>query len=377
MKPHFALPFVLALAPTLAFAGQIDVPGDYSDLQTAIDNANPGDVILIHGGTWGGVVVDKPLTLLGDPKPTIEGRPLPGEWGSPITLAGPGSGEVTLANLDIGGMVSGIIYGKTLAGISGGGFLKLHVYDSEVSGPEWFALTGSADGGVAIDVTVPLVTLERVTATATKSDIDVETFLGIDGVDAIRTTGTVVLLDSVVTGGTSGPYFMIGNECLDCPCGGLGGIGIVCDTVYQSGSSVAGGAGAEWFTNFGSVSCGFAADGAAYAVNAFHLLPGDLEGSGAPTLGGVFELSFYSPPPSALLFGSFDGMSLPTTFGGVPGFLFANLAGGTFNLGAVNTPGSTSLAIPAIPALAGTEVLFQSLHGVTGLSRPVSGVLLP
>lgn len=44
-----------------------DGPADFADLQLAIDTAAPGDVLLIEPGIYGGALVDKRLSLLGNP----------------------------------------------------------------------------------------------------------------------------------------------------------------------------------------------------------------------------------------------------------------------------------------------------------------------
>lgn len=48
-------------------------PGQYTDLQQAIDNAQPGDTIYVHGGDYSTITVDKQLTLIG-PGYNIQGQ---------------------------------------------------------------------------------------------------------------------------------------------------------------------------------------------------------------------------------------------------------------------------------------------------------------
>jgi hypothetical protein len=46
--------------------------GDFDDLQTAIIAASPGDTLLLRGGSYSGVVVDRSLQLVGDqPRPVV------------------------------------------------------------------------------------------------------------------------------------------------------------------------------------------------------------------------------------------------------------------------------------------------------------------
>ena len=45
----------------------IVVPDDFQTLQTAIENASPGDIIHVRVGTYsGGFVIDKPIALMGE-----------------------------------------------------------------------------------------------------------------------------------------------------------------------------------------------------------------------------------------------------------------------------------------------------------------------
>ena len=86
-----SLAAILAAGSTPA---QIEVPGDYATLQAAITAAAPGSTIVVTTPVLQGpIVIDKPLTIIGDPVANLgtEGpcfSPIP----VPIELAGPGGG---------------------------------------------------------------------------------------------------------------------------------------------------------------------------------------------------------------------------------------------------------------------------------------------
>ena len=68
----FSILFALVLALSLvlvpaapAAAATINVPGDYSTIQAAIDAASAGDTIIVAAGTYVGFTVNKDVTLLG------------------------------------------------------------------------------------------------------------------------------------------------------------------------------------------------------------------------------------------------------------------------------------------------------------------------
>lgn len=70
-----SLLFILSLNLTSPTVGSqvIDVPKDYSSIQEAVNEANPGDVIRVASGTYyESVIIPKPLSLIGeDPDNTI------------------------------------------------------------------------------------------------------------------------------------------------------------------------------------------------------------------------------------------------------------------------------------------------------------------
>ena len=58
-----------------AHAATINVPADYPTIQAAVVAAMPGDTIQCAAGSYAvvGANIDKPLTLMGAPKPSITG----------------------------------------------------------------------------------------------------------------------------------------------------------------------------------------------------------------------------------------------------------------------------------------------------------------
>ncbi|BCW95513.1 MAG: nitrous oxide reductase family maturation protein NosD [Fimbriimonadales bacterium] len=64
----------LALLPTAVCAKEWTVHGDARDLRTVLERAAPGDTVRVMGGVYrGNFVVSKPLTLLGEGNPILDG----------------------------------------------------------------------------------------------------------------------------------------------------------------------------------------------------------------------------------------------------------------------------------------------------------------
>jgi len=83
-------------ASTYLFHGEtINVPGDYAEIQAAIDAARPGDVIVVEGGTYyENINATKRLTLHGAGMPVVDA----GGNGSAITLSADG---ITLESFNL------------------------------------------------------------------------------------------------------------------------------------------------------------------------------------------------------------------------------------------------------------------------------------
>jgi len=375
--------FASTLLSSVALA-QIHVPGDFADLQDAIDAASPGDVIVVHGGTFQAITIDKALTLLGSPPPLLEPTPNGSGYLAPITLAGPGSGEVVLSRIRTGGTAVGFTQSFNTAGILGGGFDELHLYDCDVHSPEWCCLTGLGTGQPGVSVTVPFVLVERSSVTGSATNID-DTMMtsgwpGPPGIDA--PSSTVVVLDSSVRGGASAEFTFPSFDCGgSCP-NGSGGAGVVADVLYYSDSALDGGAAARWRDPMGNTCCSSGTVGAPFVANTVNLLGNALDADGPPRLGSTYVLHVASgtgsratsahPGPAAVLKMS-NGIDAPVNVGGL-GALF--LSGAPVSLGVVPAFGDVGVPLPLDLTLYGREVAFQLLGRPSGYSRPLSGVLL-
>jgi hypothetical protein len=373
---------LLHAGPVLA--ATITVPGDYPDVQTAIDNASPGDTIVVQGGSWETITIDKALAIIGDPAPTFlgsqSGTGLEGQ--SPITLAGPGSGRVSLENVIVGGNIPPLSYNDGAAGVSGGGFAALYVYDSTIEAP-FLSLPAYVPsfGSPGIETTVPLVWIERSSVTASRqwptdapcTPNPAPTAPGLDAPGS-----TAVILDSTVTGGS---FFMAltvcGSTCPPtCPPQGGGGPGVACNILYESNSSLVGGSGADWYTGTGHVYCCTAANGDPFVAAARILMPSDLGPlTGGQKVGQTLDLSWSTPGSSIALYLAFSKPVLPTPH---PSGGYVFFGSHIHYLGVLPSPLSIGLNVPPSPLLVGIPFGFQILDLSTHVvSRPVSGVLMP
>jgi hypothetical protein len=361
-------------------AGQIHVPGDYPDPQTAVDNASPGDVIVVHGGTWTSagpgpaLLIDKALTLIGAPAPTFE-PPFSGGTGHQppaVRLAGPGAGTVVLANVRTGGQTSGFTWSHVQGGLAGGGFAEVHVYDSTIAAATWAFLTGIGEGASAIDVDVPFLLLSGCVVRASDGADDGCYGAVPDGDAGVRCTGTVVVLDSDVAGGSYRQPCFFTPGCQPITSGD-GGAGIVAARVDEAGSSIAGGPGAQWSDVLG-MPCGSASDGPAVVATTHVSLANDLTVARPTRLGGAVALAWSTPGPVIHLFYSRPGP--PVTIAPALGQAYLDPARARL-AGVFAAPGGVSFAVPPFAALVGLELTFQGVDLPGVVSRPVAVVLVP
>lgn len=385
----FATSFVmLGLLSVAAAAGQIDVPGTYPTIQDGINAASPGDVIIVSGGTYAPIIIDKPLTILGNPSATIDntGHSSTGSSVDPaVLLAGPGAGRVVLSGLEIGGKADGMIFGISGCGIEGGGFDDLWVVDCEVTSAEWNFLTGIGEGKPAIllggNQFPPLGSLLVADSTVTGGfsdtdacDVWVSSFP--PGAAAIEASGSVVtVLDSQVTGGRGPGICFTPSMCPGAnPCGvingGKGGAGVVAQTLLRAGGTVVGGAG-------GMVSCTGAPpcsleDGPDATAGTIVDMGSAFQANGQPLLGGNWNFFWNTPSSLALLV--FSPLPAPPISLGGKGWLFLNPSALLLFPVASGGVTYTQFSLPNDPNLVGLSIGLQIYDGSSGLTRPVIGV---
>ena len=377
MNTHRIAAFVLLASPV---AAQLHVPGDYPDPQSAVNNASPGSVIIVHGGVWTAtsgpaLTIDRPLTLIGDPAPTFEPAASgSGQQPPTVLLAGPGSGSVVLANVRVLGQALGFLWSSQTGGVVGGGFDELLVHDSDLRAPEWVAMSGIGTGTSGIDVTLPFLLISGSSVRASDHRDDGCYGFALAGRPGVDSSGTVVVLDSTVLGGTYlNPCFPFPG-CAPLP-GGDGGPGVVAVRVDEAGSTITGGPGASWRDVLG-VPCGSAAVGPSVSATTHVVLASDLTVSRPTRIGSSLTLSWNTPGPVIQLFYS-RGSSAPYSITPGLGDAYLRPVGvrmlGTFPSGS----GLQSLTIPVPPsqALLGLAFTFQGFDGPDHVTRPVAFAL--
>ena len=343
--------------------------------------------MILVSGLHDPVVVDQSVTILGDPSFSIwtgcaKSCDTCPEDENAFRLAGPGGGRVT-----IGGFTA---FSRDCnfpaAAIGGGGFGELHLFDATIQIAA--GQTGLGHGASAIDVDIPTMVVSGSTIAGSGSDTDhCSGFLYQDVVYGIHNPGgTILLVDSTVNGGDGGMLCCAPCSCLpfDPTLGGQGGTGVLADAVYLAGSTVEGGAGStflaypwgEPYIPAGTpVACWTQADGTDLVANSVHVLSGNLMGESSASLASSYTLSWDLPGPGAFLFFS-GGASSPMATVAGPVVLDLSIFVG---LGAIATgsPQAINVSIPAIPALLGSEFVFQAWDGSLGLTRPVVGLITP
>lgn len=390
---------VLLSALPAGFSGTIVVDpgggGQFTNLQAAIDAANPNDVIHVMGGSHHFVKLYKPLTIVGKPMAEIRTQS-PAELFdgcaidqcAAVGLYGAGVGVVTLANLKIGGCWYADFFGPAQAAIYGGGFEELRVQRCEIVGPVPINHTGTADGPPSIDASVSRLLITDSTIHGSSSTTCDNCFIPSGGPAGVRAPmATVLILDSIIEGGAGNdiPHFL-GPMChssvppIPCPCpgiGGAGGPGVMAHTVFVSNSVVTGGQGVAVFdTSSGSpVPWGKQPDGAPFEVSNLLPLPHDLNSSGPLALGAPWSLGVGQPGPAKLLFIGYPRVT-PLAVAGVAGWLFVEPTAALLVVPAANVA-VIPVTVPMLPSLVGVPVVFQLVEPTSGWTRPVTEVIQP
>jgi len=378
---------VRLVAPTglaLGAAAQapVVVPIDFADVQAAIDGVAAGGTVVVQGGEHDPIVIDKPLTLVGDPAPLF--RPIPG--GGPFTthppliaLQGPGAGRVVLKSVDTGGSADGQLYATFSAPVAGGGFDALVVEDCSILAPTWINLSGGAFGAAAVDVSVPTVLIERSTLRGGRDRLDICASFSFDGHAGVRAPGaSLVVLDSLVEGGAGEDLCLAEVACNPAlATGGAGGPGVVVDRLFHAQSTIRGGAGGAQ-TCWG-VPISPAPSGPDVVAGQVVHLTENLFGDDPLAIGQSWDLGYvvagavsvlfvaYEPgvpfevPPLGWLFFAPSSV-IATPF--VPGGVVFGIVTKTFH-------------VPADASLVGLPLIFQIWDTDQGMTRPLVKTIEP
>lgn len=367
--------------------------GDFTSLQAAIDFAQSGDVIVVQGGCYAGIVIDESLSIVGFGEIRRESFPCSGNptgdscsgVACPAIEIGPNAGVVSLSGFTIDGRWSaGWIYTNADPTVRCAPGTEVNLFDCVVTGPIAWQPTGTQPTTTpAIESIGAQLTLVRTTVTGGEHVVDAGdsafwlNVLTVDGPPAI-VGSDVLVLDSTVKGGKQGDFFLSSFDT-NCPPwwpSGMnpafhkGGAGIVATQVIRANSTIQGGAGAT-ITN------------ACSGVPAIY----NQQPAGFPIVGGpVIALShnlFSSNPPRIGQFWSATALFLggtivlgvaepdPLT---VPGHGLLFLAPPSL----VFLPGnSISTLVPLNSALVGVVFGVQWISPAGELSRPVIEIIRP
>lgn len=400
----------------------------FSDVQPAIDAAQPGDTVLVLAGTYGTASITKPLQLIGAGSDlvTLQG---PNTAPQLVVTSIPVGETVVVTGLDLQSLFVGFVVPQAMARIaSNGGTVvlqdvvledhpesfphtsgNLDVNSSSLVLIESCVLVGGNGGGVGL--TSPGMSAAASTVWMMNSTVQGGTDATLPGADAIQCTASTLYLGACeVQGGQGGIPF---------GCGYQGGAGVFMTGGLLKAVGPLGHIGggdsptgySTWICGTGKGGVGIHVAGGAQAIVAAsltvegglhdqHLFPGSgaaeaivVDGGSSlstspflyPTLaadprtvvggGSVTFLLKGNPLALGSLFFALD-LGPPTSFAGVDGA--AILPGGARLL--VTVPldaagqGSFTLPVPAIPALVGVVGAFQVLETAApqkALSNPV------
>ena len=368
----------ISLVCPMIQAAVLHVPGDFPDPQTAINAAAAGDIIIIHGGAWTPITIDKPLTLVGDPPPVFEPWPvftIPTNIQPPlIDIQGPGAGSVVLQGIQTGGSVDASHYIRTGPAVACRGLDALRLYDCVIRAPAWGSLSGLARGAEGIFTSIPHLVLSSCEVTGGRDEDDSCDLQAWQGMAGVRTP-SVVVIDSTITGGPGD------SACVDSTVGcdvsqavnGEGGPGIFCDRLFVGGNTwIRGGQGGTILCLGGMV--GRFSDGPDLVAGSVIAPPGTINDSGSTALGANWTLR-WSNSTTMLIVGT--NARAPIEFP-AHGWLFFEPANLLLTLPvSFGFPGSVTVTVPTNPALIGFELIVQSFDPWSGLSLPVMRSIRP
>lgn len=394
---------LLCVAGGSAFGSQYIVnpsgAGQFTDLQTAIGVATSNDVIVVEGGCYRGVVIDKPLTIVGSGtirRKTVScSHPFHGSGlddgcfgvACPALDVTTSSGIVTLAGFAIEGQWdASFAHSNAEATIRVAGATQLRIYDCTVTGPIGFSATGTAiTTTAAIEAPGSVVTIARSQITGGEHVLDGTlmnstywlNLVAVDGPPAIVAHHVNVLEDSSVIGGTQGDYQLLPGDWAcppPWPSGvnpnfGKGGPAIVADTVYSLGF-VAGGNGSQIVDNClgAGVIHNRQPAGPDVIATSYYPLSIGLVASGPMTLGDSWSLLGVGS-------GGYIVIGVPSSLpspAGAPGLLWVVPPFLPFIQG-----NAWSTTVPNDPALLGVQIGAQWMSGSNILSPPVFQVIEP
>ncbi|MEZ5979037.1 MAG: VCBS repeat-containing protein [Planctomycetota bacterium] len=264
MTLSLAFPLLLSLSNQVP----IDVyPTSPSALQSAIDAAAPGSTLLVHGGTYSRISVDKPLSIICNPHAVVDGCPDPYSYSScgesAIALTGPGSGVVRLEGLITSTYLNGVIGAiGPFPRLVAGGFDELWLMNCDFGWGQWSSnLTGQASGADAVSAQIPLVVVGYCSLTPIESGTD-ERFPP-PSPSGLSASGTVVAFGSYFSGGNGDQLY------IDCsgplgeplPDEGLGGSAVAAYSLFDMNCSLLPGSGSPWHCTDGTPQSGTQPDG--------------------------------------------------------------------------------------------------------------------
>jgi len=192
----------MALAiPTLAPAATITVPGDYSEIRKAVENASPGDTVLVESGTYTDRVRVELLDGL-----TIQGMDTGG--GAPVLQTADSddairvrdSANVTITGLRITGGERGVRIDD--------GTTDVEVIGNEIDGTEEGIRITGGSGHIIMGNTIANTTLGRGIRVDKASGVQIDTNLidtaAREGIRAKVATGISLTGNTVVNSGRDG-----------------------------------------------------------------------------------------------------------------------------------------------------------------------------